>query len=71
VGQTAKFNVMATGTPPLSYQWRKNGVNIDGATRSSYTTPPTTQEDNGSLFSVVVSNSAGSVTSNDATLTVR
>ena len=71
VGQTAKFNVMATGTPPLSYQWRKNGVNIDGATRSSYTTSPTTQEDNGSLFSVVVSNSAGSVTSNDATLTVR
>ena len=70
VGQTAKFRVRATGTAPLSCQWRKNGVNITGATRPSYTTPPTTAADNGSLFSVVVSNIAGSVTSNNATLTV-
>ena len=70
VGQTAKFRVKATGTMPLSCQWRKNGVNITGATRPTYTTPPTTPDDNGSLFSVVVSNIAGSVTSNNATLTV-
>jgi arylsulfatase A-like enzyme len=70
VGKTAKFSVTATGTAPLSCQWRKNGVNITGATSASYTTPPTTLADNGSLFSVVVSNSAGSVTSNNATLTV-
>jgi hypothetical protein len=70
VGRTAKFTVTATGSTPLSYQWRKNGVNIAAATKSSYTTPPTTAADNGSLFSVVVSNSAGSVTSNNATLTV-
>jgi hypothetical protein len=69
-GMTAKFNVRATGTPPLSYQWRKNGSNITGATQRSYTTPATTAADNGSLFSVVVSNSIGSVTSNNATLTV-
>jgi len=71
VGTSAKFSVSAAGAPPLSYQWRKNGVNIDGGTKSSYTTPPTTLSDNGSLFSVVVNNSAGSVTSRDATLTVK
>ena len=60
----------ATGTAPLGYQWRKNGANVSGATSSSYTTPATTTADNGAQFSVVVSNSAGSVTSNNATLTV-
>ena len=69
-GQTAKFTVTATGTAPLTYQWKKNGVNISGATNASYTTPPTTEADNGALFAVVVSNVAGSVTSNNATLTV-
>ncbi len=71
LGQTAKFTVTATGTKPLSYQWTKNGVNITGATQASYTTPPTTLADNGSLFAATVSNSAGSVTSNNATLTVQ
>jgi len=70
VGRTATFSVTATGSAPLSYQWRKNGVNIAGAISSSYTTPPTTLADNGSRFSVVVSNSAGSVTSRDAKLAV-
>ena len=70
VGQTATFRLRAIGSPPLHYQWRKNGANIPGATNSSYTTPPTVAADNGSLFSVVVSNGAGSVTSNNATLTV-
>jgi len=69
-GQTATFTVSATGTAPLSYQWRKNGANISGATSSSYTTPATTTADSGSTFSVVVTNSAGSATSNNATLTV-
>ena len=69
-GQRARFSVTATGTPPLHYQWRKNGVNIAGATKASYTTPPTTVEDNGALFAVTVRNLAGSVTSNNATLTV-
>jgi hypothetical protein len=54
----------------LSYQWRKNGANISGATSASYSTPATVTADNGALFSVVVSNTAGSVTSNNATLTV-
>jgi len=69
-GQTASFNVAATGTPPLSYQWQKNGVNIAGATSASYTTPSTTLSDNGTTFRCIVSNSIGSATSNTATLTV-
>ena len=70
-GQKAKFSVTATGTAPLNYQWTKNGANITGATKASYTTPPTTAADNGALFAVIVSNLAGSVTSNNAILTVR
>jgi Big-like domain-containing protein/pectate lyase-like protein/immunoglobulin I-set domain protein len=69
-GQTASFSVAATGTAPLSYQWRKYNVAISGATSSSFTTPATTSSDNGAQFTVLVSNTAGSVTSNAATLTV-
>ncbi len=54
----------------MSYQWQNNGAAISGATASTYQTAVTTASDNGSLFTVVVSNSAGSVTSNPATLTV-
>jgi len=70
VGQTATFTVVATGTTPLGYQWQKNGTAIRGATSASYTTPATTSTDNGAQFRVVVSNVAGNVTSNAATLTV-
>ncbi len=69
-GQTATFTVVAGGTAPLSYQWQKSGANIAGATAASYTTPATTTADSGSTFAVVVSNSAGTVTSAAATLTV-
>jgi len=69
-GQTATFTVAATGTAPLSYQWKKNGTVIAVATSSSYITPPTTSSDNGSQFTVVISNTVGSVTSNAATLTL-
>ncbi|MBU1425357.1 MAG: immunoglobulin domain-containing protein, partial [Gammaproteobacteria bacterium] len=69
-GQAATFNVIATGSAPLSYQWRKNGTNIVGANSASYTTPATLLTDSGASYSVVVSNSAGDVTSNNATLTV-
>jgi len=69
-GQTASFSVVASGTAPLSYQWSKSGIVISGATSSSYTTPATTAGDNGALFSVTISNLAGSATSNNSTLTV-
>ena len=70
LGSTAIFSVSASGTAPFSYQWKKNGVNIPNATSSSYTTPDTSMADDGTKFSVVVSNSAGSVTSNEAKLGV-
>jgi hypothetical protein len=69
-GQTATFSVVATGTAPLVYQWRRNGADIAGATSASYATPATSLADNGAQFSVLVSNSAGSVTSGVATLAV-
>jgi hypothetical protein len=69
-GQAASFSVAATGTAPLGYQWQKNGTPISGATLASYTTPATTTTDSGAQFTVVVNNSAGSVTSSPATLTV-
>jgi hypothetical protein len=70
-GQTATFSVTATGTGPLTYQWFVNGVAISGATSSSYTTPPTTADQSGSVFTVTVTNPFGSVISNGATLTVQ
>ena len=75
VGQTASFTVEANGDS-LSYQWQQsadNGTNwnnISGATSNSYTTDAATLEMNNYQYQCVVSNSAGSVTSNAATLTV-
>lgn len=69
-GQTATFSVTASGTGPLSYQWKKNGTAIAGANSPSYTTPATAASDNGATFLVVVSNTAGTATSTAATLTV-
>src|SRR5882762_3265729 len=69
-GQTATFSVTANGTPPLNYQWSKNGGAISGATSLTYTTPAETTSDNGAQFSVLVSNAVGNVTSKPATLTV-
>lgn len=68
-GNSANFSVTATGSAPLSYQWRRNGTNISGATGSSYGISSVSTTSAGS-YSVVVSNAAGSVTSNNATLTV-
>ena len=70
VGKTATFSVAASGAVPLTYQWRKNGTTISGATSPTYTTPVAATSDNGSQFTVVVSNSAGNATSNNAILTV-
>lgn len=70
VGGSATFSVSASGTAPLTFQWRRNGVIVDGASSSTYTTPPLGLLDNGAVYSVVVSNAAGSATSADATLTV-
>jgi hypothetical protein len=71
VGSTAQFTVVATGTAPLTYVWRKNGTAIPGApNQPSFTTPAAVQGDNGAQFSVIVSNNFGSDTSANAALTV-
>ncbi|MDG2214209.1 MAG: immunoglobulin domain-containing protein, partial [Verrucomicrobiota bacterium] len=69
-GTTVSFDVNATGTEPLSYQWQKNGVDINGSTSATLTLNNVQGEDNGT-YTVVVSNSLTSTTSNPATLTVR
>ncbi|NJD51380.1 MAG: hypothetical protein FIB07_00760 [Candidatus Methanoperedens sp.] len=69
VGQAATFSVVATGASP-GYQWQKNGVNIPGATGSSYNITVTDLSEDRSTFRVNLTNSFGSVVSNAATLTV-
>jgi alpha-tubulin suppressor-like RCC1 family protein len=68
-GQTATFKVVATGTTPLGYQWRKNGADLAGATSATLQLTNAQPADAGS-YDVVVNNAAGSVTSVAATLTV-
>jgi hypothetical protein len=70
VGATATFQVVATGSAPLAYQWYLGSTAISGATAASYTTPAATAAQSGNSYHVTVSNSIGSVTSNSATLTV-
>jgi hypothetical protein len=68
-GQGATFSVAADGFQPLSYQWRFNASPLTGATINSYTVANAQPADEGS-YSVVVTNSAGSITSSVAKLTV-
>lgn len=75
-GGTATFVVVTNGTEPLSYRWQqstdsgRSWTDIGGATDATYITVATTTNMNGTQYRCVVSNSAGSVTSNVATLTV-
>jgi hypothetical protein len=68
-GSNVTFSVVASGTAPLSYQWKKDGADISGATSSTLTLTNVQLTDAGS-YSVVVSNSVGVATSNPAILTV-
>jgi hypothetical protein len=73
VGQPFSFSVTATGAAPLSYQWRKNSVNIPGANSSTYSgTASATPSALGSAgsFDCVVTGLCGTVTSAAATLSV-
>lgn len=67
-GTAVTFTVGASGGQPITYQWRKDGANIPGATGSSYTISNCSAGDSGS-YTVVVTNAFASVTSNVATLT--
>jgi len=68
-GSDVTFNVTASGSAPLAYQWRRNGVDLPGATASSYTLSNVQGTDEAD-FTVFVSNAGGSVTSAVAKLTV-
>ena len=68
VGNAVTLRVAATGTG-FTYQWLKDGVNLPGATSSSYTVAGAQSSHAGS-YRVVVSNANGGVTSATATLTV-
>jgi hypothetical protein len=71
-GDSVTYWVQATGSAPLSYQWRKNGVDIPGANKDTlFLDSVWKAADNGATFNVIVTNSAGSVGSNLTTLTVR
>jgi hypothetical protein len=69
VGSNATFSVVAEGTPPLAFQWRFNGVNIPGATLSSYTRVHA-QPTHAGNYDVFVSNGYGSDES-DPNVTLR
>lgn len=69
-GEDALFNVVAAGTPPLSYQWYYNTNSpLPDATNDTLSVTNAKIADAGT-YSVVVSNGAGAVTSLYATLTV-
>ena len=63
------FCVEVDGTPPFQFQWRINGVNIEGATDSCYTIPKV-QVANGGEYSAIVRNPAGNASSGTARLTI-
>ena len=71
VTQAVKFDLGVSGKPPFTFQWFRNGVAIAGATDPTYVTPALTLADEGSKYSVRITNADGSVTSNEATLTVK
>lgn len=75
-GSTVQFTVVATGNPPLTYQWRRNGINLtEGGKFSGVQTATLTisnvQQTEAGNYDVRVSNTNGSVTSATAALAVR
>ncbi|HWI58309.1 MAG TPA: hypothetical protein VNZ22_13870, partial [Bacillota bacterium] len=68
-GAAAALRVLAAGTPPLTYQWRKNGHDIPGATDAAYLLPSSAPADAGS-YSACVSNTFGTTMSRPVVLAV-
>jgi endonuclease/exonuclease/phosphatase family metal-dependent hydrolase len=69
LGTTATLTVVATGTAPLSYQWKHITTNLPGATASSLSLTNIQTTDAGN-YSVVITNLVGSITSSNAFLAV-
>jgi glucose/arabinose dehydrogenase len=70
VGDPVSFSVSASGTPPLSYQWQRNGVDISGSTSPTHSIASVQLAGDGAVFRCRITNAHGSVTSNGATMTV-
>ena len=68
-GESTLLSVTGVSNGSMSYQWRKDGVNIPGATGSTLSLSAESRADIGN-YSVVVSNSAGSVVSGNASIYV-
>ena len=68
-GSPASFSVGVSGSPTLTYQWRKNGTNLAGATATTFSIATTTAIDMAD-YTVMVTNAYGTTTSQVATLTV-
>lgn len=68
-GGTASFTIIASGTSPLSFQWKFNGTNLAGASASAFSIP-NVQSNNAGQYSVAVTNAYGVALSSNATLTV-
>lgn len=69
VGDAATFSVLADGTQPIMYQWRKNGANIAGATNTTLFLSPVAVADS-AFYDAVATNGAGAATSSPALLSV-
>ena len=69
LGSAVSFNVAVSGTAPFNYQWLFNSVNILNATNGIYEIQAVSTNNTG-IYSVIVTNLAGSVTSSNALLTV-
>jgi hypothetical protein len=69
LGDSVEFAVLVAGSPPLSFQWQLNGQDIDGQTAASLSIPSVEATHEG-LYRVLISNTEGSVTTNEVRLTV-
>ena len=63
---SATFSVIATSGTAMSYQWKKNGAAIAGATSATYTATGLTLADTANAYTVSITNSSGVVTSDNA-----
>src|SRR5688572_21142653 len=68
-GELASFTVSATGAPPLSFQWQRDGIDLAGATSSTLTFTAALAND-GAIFRALISNGAGTTASSTAALSV-
>lgn len=69
-GANVTFTVVATGSAPLNYQWRKDGTNIPSATLNAYSLNNVSANDTGN-YTVSISNPAGTANSSTARLVVQ